>query len=322
VKAVQVAAPGDPRLVELPSPEPAKGEVLIRVEQAAMCSTDVKLTARGADPPRVPGHEIAGRLPDGTLVGVHPDVGCGQCEHCRAGFENRCIARVSIGIDRDGGFSEYVAVPAHHAFPVPNLDVAIVPLLEPLACCLHAVEMLGVRSGDQALVVGAGAMGILAMWALQAKGAKVVVSQRSGLRRNLARELGADLVVGPDEEVSSGLGGSPKHAIVTALGAHALSTALKGVSVGGTVHAFAGTPGGADIDANEIHYRHLTLVGSTGSTLRDYGQAIDLVSSNAVPLDQLPTTATHLEQLPEALVGGPEAPALKVLVTHKGGPRD
>ncbi len=213
-------------------------------------------------------------------------------------------------------------MPALHAVPVPQIDVAIVPLLEPLACCVHAVEMLGVRAGDQALVVGAGAMGILAMWALQAKGAKVTVSQRSDRRRDLARDLGADLVVGPDEEIPALLGGPLKYAIVTAPGARALSAALKDVGVGGVVHAFAGTPGGSKIDANEIHYRHLTLVGSTGSTLRDYRHAMDLVTSGAVPLDRLPTTTICLEQLPEALVRGPDAPALKVLVAHKGGQRD
>lgn len=319
MKAVQTGRPGAAELVEVPEPHPGPGEVLVEVESAALCPTDRRLVARGADPPRVLGHELAGRLADGTTVGVHPDVGCERCPECRSGLENRCRTRVSIGLDRDGGFAELVAVPAAHAIPLNGVDVRSAPLLEPLACCLHAVSLLAVREGDRALVVGAGPMGILSTWALQAAGVRVVLSQRSPERRALARELGADAVVAPDEDPGKALGGEPRVAVVAATGAQALEWTLGKVAVGGAVHVFAGTPGGARIDANLVHYRHLSLVGSTGSTLADYTEARDLVVAGAIDLSRLPNTRIPLERVPEALASNPNPRRLKIFVDVKGG---
>jgi L-iditol 2-dehydrogenase len=313
MRAVQVSEPGLAELVDASDPRAVDGEVVVAVERAAMCPTDVKLMKRGSNPPRVPGHEIAGRLADGSLVGVHPDIGCGRCAICRAGHENRCPDRVSIGIDRDGGFAERVAVPASHAFAL-EVDLDVVPLIEPLACCVQAARMLPVRAGQTAMVVGAGAMGLLCMWTLRALGAVVGVCQRSEARRRLVKELGADFVFGPHEAAAQAMGEAPEVAVVTAPGGAALRQALEGVAVGGTVHAFAGSPGGAQIDANTVHYRHLTLVGSTGSTFADYRRAVELVSSGAVPLHRVPTSTVVLEEVPAALRGDVAGDVLKVLI--------
>ena len=304
MKAVQVSAPGEARVVDVPAPEPASGEVLVHVVEAAICSTDLKFTARGADPARVPGHEVAGTLSDGTSVGVHPDIGCGKCRWCLAGFSNRCPRRVSVGLDRDGGLAEVVVVPAEHAVPLGGIDVDIAPLLEPLACCVHAVKLTGAKRGEPALVVGAGPMGLLCMWALQAVGAVAAVCQRSVERRTMAEKLGADVVLGPEEDPAELLGGEPRTAIVTAPGGEALEWAARRVSVGAVVHVFAGSPEGVPIDANIVHYRHLDLVGSTGSTLSDYGRAMELVREGVVDLHSLPRESLSLDAVPHVLAAG------------------
>jgi L-iditol 2-dehydrogenase len=319
MKAVRVGTGGGVELVEAERPAPGAGETLVRVEAAAICATDRKLAALGAPAPVVLGHELAGRLDDGRAVGVHPDVGCGRCPFCRAGYENRCPDRVSIGIDRDGGLAEWVAVPERHALPLDGLPLELSPVLEPFACCLHAVRLLGVRPGDPALVVGAGSMGILSMWALQEAGARVAVSQRSHERRELAAALGADAVLGPGDSAAAALGRPPRVGIVTAPGAEPLAWALEEVAVGGVVHAFAGTPGGAAIDANIVHYRHLTLIGSTGSALSDYRRAVELASSGRIALDRLPTATVRLDDVPEILLGERTEPGLKIIVDVGGG---
>lgn len=314
MRAVRVGTGGGAELVVVERPRPGTDEALVRVEAAAICATDRKLVAFGAPAPVILGHEFAGRLEDGRLVGVHPDVGCGRCVFCRAGYENRCPNRVSIGIDRDGGLAEWVAVPERHVLPLDGFSLELSPLLEPLACCLHAMNLLDVRPGELALVVGAGSMGVLSMWALQQGGARVAVSQRSPERRELAAELGADAVLGPGESVAAVLGEPPRVAIVTAPGGEPLAWALEEVAVGGAVHAFAGTPGGAHIDANVVHYRHLTLVGSTGSALADYRRAVELASSGRIALDRLPTATVGLDEVPEILLGERSEPGLKIIV--------
>jgi L-iditol 2-dehydrogenase len=319
MRAVLVSAPGRAELVEAPPPELRPGETLVRVAGAAICATDRRLAARGADPPRIPGHEVAGRLEDGTTVGIHPDVGCGRCGQCRAGLENRCGSRSSIGLDRNGGLAEWLAVPAGHAVPLAGVDLRVAPLLEPLACCLHALSLLAVGGGEAALVVGAGSMGLLWMWALEAAGATVAVVQRSEERRRLAATLGADVVLAPDEDPAERLGAAPAVAVVAAPGAQPLAWALAKVAVGGRVHVFAGTPGGAPVDANVVHYRHLTLVGSTGSTIRDYLRARDLAASGEVPLERLPRSTVPLERVPAALLE--DGKALKLTVDVAGAVR-
>ena len=318
MKAVRVLAPGSIELAELPIPSPSAGEALVRVRAAALCATDRKVAAGGTARPLVPGHEVVGTLPEGGLVGVHPDIGCGQCAVCTAGFENRCADRVSIGLDRDGGLAEWLVAPRAHLVPIDGIPTHVASALEPLACCLHATSLLDVRPGDVAVVVGAGAMGILSVWALQAAGATVAVFQRSEPRRRLARELGPDAVLGPGEHVVDVLGRAPRLAIVTAPGAESLRWALEEVEVGGVVHAFAGTPGGAEVDANLVHYRHLSLVGSTGSRLADYELARDLVADGTIDLARLPTHVVGLEEAPAALIERPGYSVLKIVVDVGG----
>jgi L-iditol 2-dehydrogenase len=318
MRAVRVGTAAGAELVETDRPSPAAGEALVSVEAAAICATDRKLAAGGAPAPVIPGHELAGRLEDGRIVGVHPDVGCGTCRFCRAGFENRCPDRVSIGIDRDGGLAEWVAVPERQALPLDGVPLDVSPVLEPLACCLHAVRLLDVQPDDPALVVGAGPMGILSMWALQQAGGRVAVSQRSRERRKLAAELGADAVLDANDSAETALGEPPRVAIVTAPGAEPITWALGAVAMGGAVHAFAGTPSGAPVDANLVHYRHLRLIGSTGSALSDYRRAVELVSAGRIPLDRLPRTIVALAEVPKILLGERTAPGLKVIVDVGG----
>lgn len=319
MRAVQITAPGTVRLAELPDPRPGDDEVAVRVRWAAVCGTDRKLVRTGVTGPRVPGHEVAGELPDGTPVAVHPDVGCGICELCAAGWTNRCLQRRSVGIDRDGGFAECMAVPLRQVLPVDGLPLELAALLEPLACCVHAVNLLRTERLHTAAVVGAGAMGVLAMWTLQANGVRVVVSQRSVQRRRMAGRLGADAVVGPDDDAARAVGAPLDAVVVTAPGSEPLRWALEHVAVGGVVHAFAGTPGGADVDVNAVHYRHLRLVGSTGSTLGDLRVALDLARDGHVDLSRLPRATVGLDDLPRVLTGEPDRGHLRTLVDVGGG---
>jgi L-iditol 2-dehydrogenase len=224
------------------------------------------------------------------------------------GYENRCAARVSIGLDRDGGMAEWLVAPEGHILPVGDMAAEVACLLEPLACCVHAVSLLDVEARMPALVVGAGPMGILAMWALQARGARVALSETSPQRLQAGAELGADVTLHPDDDLAARLGASPLAAVVTAPGSLPLTWALERMEPGGRVHVFAGTVGGNAIDANIVHYRHLALVGSTGSSMRDYREAHALVASGQVPLERLPRHVIGLDEAAAMLRTPDEAP--------------
>jgi len=301
MRALRIGEPGEVDLVDVPTPRPASDEVLVRVAFAGICATDRKLATRGSREPRIPGHEVSGWLDDGTPVGIHSDLGDGTCRHCRMGYENRCPGRVSIGLDRDGGMAEWLTAPEAHIVPLDGLDPEVGCLLEPLACCVHATSLLDVQPGAPAVVVGAGPMGLLAMWALQARGAVVAVCETSPQRRSVATELGAQAVLAPDDDVMESLEASPSSAVVTAPGPAALGWALARMEPGGTVHAFAGTVGGNPIDANVVHYRHIALVGSTGSSMRDYVEAHALVRDGRVPLERLPRRVISLDDAVDTL---------------------
>jgi threonine dehydrogenase-like Zn-dependent dehydrogenase len=315
MRAVRIEGPRRVATLDVREPEATAGEVSVRVRAAAICATDRRLATRGTPTPRIPGHEVAGVLENGTAVGVQPNVGCGRCRSCALGLENRCPDHVDIGIQRDGGLAEWIVVPERHAVPLDGFPFDLAPSIEPLACCLHAVAMLDVAGDEVAVVVGAGPLGIIGMWALQAAGARVGVVQRSEARRRLAAELGADAALGPEDDIADALGSRPAVALVTAPGVGALSWALEHVDVGGRVHAFAGSPGGAPVDANIVHYRHLRLMGSTGSTAQDYRRARDLASSGSVPLERLPSRTVSLDEVPEILLDArPDPGTLRIVV--------
>lgn len=321
MRAVRISGPGDVAVVDADDPVPGRGEVVVEVATASVCSTDRKLLARGPAEPRIIGHEATGRLADGTLVGIHPEIVCQDCEQCAAGWHNRCPHRLSMGLGRDGALADRVAVPEQQLVPLGDLDAVTGAILEPLACVVHAVDEAHITERAPSVVVGAGVMGILTAWLLQSYGCPVVLSQRSARRRELAGSLGIE-VMAPDDDPAGPLGTAATAVFVTAPGAEPLQWALETVAVGGLVHAFAGTPGGALVDANLVHYRHLRLVGSTGSRLQDYIKARDLVAGGEIELGRMPYRVVGLDGVPDALSADPSDRYLKTVVAIGPGEQD
>lgn len=172
-------------LVEVDLPAVEDDELLVEVAFCGICGSDLPVYRWEAQPakweaslPRVMGHEFAGRVvgrgarvdgvvfADGTPVAVEPGVTCGTCSGCRSGYPNLCQDRSILGIDRDGAFAPYVAVPARNAFVLPaSIDLRAAAFLEVFAIGVHAVERAKLRSLDRVLVVGAGpiALSIVAL---------------------------------------------------------------------------------------------------------------------------------------------------------------
>jgi L-iditol 2-dehydrogenase len=201
--ATRLFAPHDIRTVEVPLPDPAPGEVLVRVEAAGICGTDrhLYLGEFPSAPPLTLGHEFSGivtacgagvTLAAGTRVTCDPNTWCGACAPCRRGQVNLCARNLATGVHRDGGLAEYCAFPAWKAHVLPDgLNPLHGAFCEPLACTLHGMDIGAPRSGDRVAVLGGGVIGLLAVQLARLAGAEVMMVTRSAQKQALARDLGA-----------------------------------------------------------------------------------------------------------------------------------
>ncbi len=198
---------------DLDVPSPAADEVLLRVEGAGICASDVDGVASRSprrSPPLVMGHEFTGEVHAagssagehliGTRVAVNPQLTCGDCMWCRSGAENICANRGLIGGTRPGGFAELVSVPLRCLHPLTDensRDLAV--FAEPLATCVHALSLASMNFVDTAVVLGAGAIGVLAAQLLRTAGARlIIVGEPVADRRELVTTV-ADAVVSPSD---------------------------------------------------------------------------------------------------------------------------
>ncbi len=189
---------GRMQLCDVPAPVPGDGEVLVSVASAGICSSDLHMARLGLlDPETTVGHEIAGRLVDGTPVVVEPVTPCGQrCAFCDGGDYNLCPTSVRqvLGIGADGGMAEYVAADAAGIVPLPGIGDGLgdASLVEPLAVCAHGLRLADAGAGgSRLLVIGGGALGLCAAAAARHLGLDVAVQARHEAQRVAAGRIGA-----------------------------------------------------------------------------------------------------------------------------------
>jgi (R,R)-butanediol dehydrogenase/meso-butanediol dehydrogenase/diacetyl reductase len=212
---------GDLRIVDRPTPRPGPGELLIRVSVTGICGTDAAELATGphlywiGSPhpasghagPLIPGHELVGRVEAlgigvdgfelGELVASGAGVSCGGCRSCLAGRTNLCDRYWTVGLQRDGGLAEFAAVPASICRSVEpyGLTEDAAALAQPMAIAAHAVDRAAPLAGEDVLVIGAGGIGGLIVYAAALAGARVVACDRDAARRATAASLGASRTV-------------------------------------------------------------------------------------------------------------------------------
>jgi propanol-preferring alcohol dehydrogenase len=222
MRALRLGTTGEAALVDVEVPEPGPGQVLVKVAGAGLCHSDLHLLHAGLEleRPFTLGHETAGWVeargpgvagPEpGEPVLVHGAWGCGRCTRCRAGVEQLCpdaAASPGSGIFRDGGLAEYLLVPAaRHLLPLGDLDPrTAAPLDDAALTPYHAVitSLPLLVPGATAVVIGVGGLGHLAVQLLRTlTAARVVAVDRAAAKLALARDLGADLAVAPDDDAA------------------------------------------------------------------------------------------------------------------------
>jgi len=277
VRALRFHGVGDLRLEELPLPEPREGWVRVRPLATGVCGTDAHIV-RGEFPapaPVVLGHEIAGTVDavgagvkhvrEGDLVTIQPNTFCGLCRCCRLGQEHLCTAMRAFGVHMNGGFAEAMVASASEVYRLPaGTDPRAGCLTEPLACSVHGMDRLAVRSGSTVLVLGAGLVGL--MLTRLAGAGLIAVSEPDAERRADAPKFGADAVVDPgsggwkDSLPSEGF-----EYVIDAVGSAATFEAAVSVAArGASILVFGAAPmdAMAGVRPYEIFSRELTILGS------------------------------------------------------------
>jgi L-iditol 2-dehydrogenase len=268
-------------LDEVPEPVAGPGQVVVAVQAAGICGTDIHAT-QGLfpwKPPLVLGHEYTGIVRDvgrgvsrrliGRAVACEPSYGCGQCPACEAGRVSQCPLATRVG-----GFAERVALPVACVHPVPaGLDAVTGALTEPAACCLAGLEMYTMPRGATVLVIGGGIMGLLTMVLAKRRGARrLVLSDPLEERRAIARRLGANVVVDPSREslrdrIMALTSGRGAEVVCEAVGKPELvAEALTLVKATGVVQLVGVNPKEArlPLDLWDVHFREIRLHGAFG----------------------------------------------------------
>ncbi len=321
-------------LRRVPLPSPGRGEILLRIDAATTCGTDVKVYRLGGHPRmlRVPspfGHEMAGTVVStgdevtdwqpGDRVVVVNSASCGRCGFCRENRENLCSELLYL----NGAFAEFLLVPrrfvARSTYGIPNgLAAAEAALVEPLACVLHGLEACQLDKPVGALVLGAGPIGQLLVGALTSHGHRVTVIDANQQRREVARRMGAEGVLDRQEghevaadfaltvDASGTLGGWQR--------------ALETARPGGQVLFFGGCPPGSrlELDTGRVHYDELTLRGAYHHRPAAVGRALELLSRRRLPFHELLTSEAPLPGIHAALERMRQRRDLKVVVRPGG----
>ncbi len=209
--------PRDIRLSNLTDPQPQAGEVLVKVQRAGICGSDLNRFRYGSHPwppGFIMGHEFCGEIAAlgaqvntwqvGQQVVVEPTLYCGQCFYCQQGFLNRCVDFVRRGITgsgTNGAFAEYVCVPAYQPHARPDaLPIHVAALVEPTAVSVHGWRLAGLERPDSVVIVGIGNIGLLAILVARARGAQEILAiGKYAPRQALARQYGATAVLEPDD---------------------------------------------------------------------------------------------------------------------------
>lgn len=323
---------------ERPVPVPGEGEVLIRNMVCGICGTDVHIYHGEAgsaqvSPPIVLGHEYAGvvealgpgvtGLRPGDRVTVDPNIYCGCCRPCRSGEKQLCEAMEAVGVTRDGGFAEYSAVPATQALLLePALDLAAASMAEPLACCIHGMDLAGVKSGDVVLIVGGGAIGLLmAQLAWLAGAARVVVSEPVEARRGVALALGIDGALDPGagdlaEQLEALTGRRGADVVVECVGRPAaVNQAFQLADKGATVVLFSVPAPEAvyELPLFDVYKKELTIRGSFVNP-DTQERAVELLSTGRIQTAPLITHRFALSEVEKAIRMQGGAESIKVVL--------
>lgn len=329
------------KVTTVPKPSPGPGEVLIAVRHAGVCGTDLHIADWNAwaegrlRPPLVVGHEFAGEivavgggvaeLRTGQLVTAEGHIVCGHCLQCRTGNSHICKNTRIIGVDRDGAFAEYIAMPATNVLPLDGIPTTVGAVMDPMGNAFHTVLTADIP-GSTVFVVGCGPIGCFAVGIARAAGAaKVIASDVNAKRLALAQRMGAHVTIDAtrDDVVRSVLaetGGEGADVVCEMSGVpSALHQAFAAVRLGGRVQLLGIPNGQVPVDfANEIIFKGITVYGVIGRKMYEtWNQMRRYLSAGLVDPRPVITHQFPLAKIDEALAAIRSGDAGKIILEIK-----
>lgn len=324
---------------ERPLPEPAPGQVRVRLLACGICGTDLHFLHAGLWPDgHVPGHEMFGRvdaisdgvtgLSPGQRVAIEPIEACGRCPACQAGRGNICPQTRLYGIHAPGGFADAVCAPAERLFPVADeVPTAVGALAEPMAVAVHGVRRGALERGQRVLVLGAGTIGLLSVLASRAAGAgEVWLSARHPHQAELGRALGAARVLSEREAEEGPLAAlgaeAPIDLVIETVGGSAdtLRSAAAAIRPGGRISVVGVFLGDVSVPALPMLVKEGSLAWSNcyehAARGSDFADAISLLTENRSVLSGITTHSVPLDEITRGfeLASDKRAGAVKVTV--------
>ena len=330
-------------LKEVKKPEVKDDTVIVKIHACAICGTDMKAYNFGIAsirPPVILGHEFTGEITEagkaakgfapGDRVTMATTIPCGKCAMCRKALFNMCLDKMPVGTYIDGAFAEYLNVPfrgIEHGslMKLPDkLSFDHGSICEPLGCVINSQNIAKIGFPDTVAVIGGGPLGLLQAETAKARGAvHTILIQRSRKRYEMAKAFSIDRLVCSENEdpvtaVMESTGGLGVDAVINAApDIEAVKLAFKLVSKGGRISLFASVPKDnpfVDIDANQIHYGQISVLGASDSTPENHSHAMKLMAGGNITAEALITHTFKLEDFFKGVEAIQSREALKVII--------
>lgn len=324
MKAGVFYAANDLRVEEIAVPAPGHDEVLIKVKACGICGTDVHIFKgdKGCFPTpsgTVLGHEFAGvvakvgdgvrGIKEGDRVCVDPNRLCNECYYCKSGIGHFCEAMTGIGTGVNGGFAEYCVVPASQVYKIADTTTyEMAAMAEPVACCVHGIDMCHISCGDTVAIIGGGMIGMIMLQLAKLSGAgKLIMIEPVSSKHETAKKLGADIVIDPmHEDVKAVLASKHIERISTVIECVGKTATIEqAIAIAGkcaTVMMFGLTAPNDTILVKpfEIFEKEITLKSSFINPYTQ-GRALQLIDQGKIDVSSIVYATGLLEKLPQIL---------------------
>ncbi len=324
MKAVVLRAPGEIAIEERPEPKLSEGHVLLKVNMIGLCGSDLN-SYRGKNPmvsfPRIPGHEISATVVEGVTgfhsgdrVTLSPYTSCGTCAACRRGRPNACQGNETLGVQRDGGLTEYLVVPPEKLYTA-NLSLKELCMVEPLTVGFHAVARGRVTSADTVAIIGCGGVGLGAVAASGFRGARTIGVDVDDAKLEIARKAGATELINTSRddfhakltELTNGLG---PDVIIEAIGLpNTFRAAVEEVAFTGRVVYIGYAKEPVAYETRLFVQKELDILGSRNALPEDFREVIRMLEEHRFPVDDAVSRIVPSEDAPKALAEWSADPA-------------